>query len=92
MNLKPKCLPNSDRPIPLMLNSAGFVLPCCHCDTTKEDEQYFQMMGFIDESQHISNFNKIEDILSQDHWVDFLDIIQTEPSMAAPACKRKCND
>lgn len=75
---------------PITFTSNGYVLPCAWSDSTLEDEEYFRMMGFFDKK--LEDYDSLEEMLNDDHWKEFIDIIQTEPEFSAPCCKRKCTN
>jgi hypothetical protein len=71
------------------LTATGHLLPCCECDTISNKE--FSDMGFFDDSLHISNVEKIEQIIISPQWLKFHKMLLQNPETAPAICKKICS-
>jgi hypothetical protein len=91
MNLIPRCHP-SDKKIKQQypaLTATGHLLPCCECDTISNKE--FTDLGFFDESLHISNVDKVEQIIFSPQWMSFHRMLLENATLAPTVCKKICS-
>jgi hypothetical protein len=87
----PRCHPSTEtikQQYPA-LTATGHLLPCCECDTISNDE--FSNLGFFDDSLHISNVQKIEQIIISPQWMGFHKMLLENPELAPTICKRICS-
>lgn len=71
--------------------SNGYMLPCCFCDTGRENwKDEFKYYGLWDEHLKVENVENIETILQSDEWYNFHKTLIEEPELAPSICKWKC--
>lgn len=70
-------------------NSQGYIMPCCWTVQEKgyEEEQFKPLMK---DKFHISNVDKIEDVVQSEEWKEFADILINKPKNAPNVCWYFC--
>jgi len=70
-------------------NSQGYIMPCCWTVQEKgyEEKQFKPLMK---DKFHISNVDKIEDVIQSEEWKEFADILVKKPQNAANVCWYFC--
>tara|TARA_B100001057_G_C22024346_1_gene634797 strand:+ start:70 stop:438 length:369 start_codon:yes stop_codon:yes gene_type:complete len=87
--LQPMCVGENSREYGF--NSQGYIMPCCWTVQEKgyEEDQFKDLMK---DKFHISNINKIEDVVNSDEWKNFADTLINKPQNAPNICWFFCDN
>jgi hypothetical protein len=77
--MRPKCNSGTANDMHVMYSATGFLLPCCLCDSTKENHDEFALLGFFDEELKVENVDSFSDIVTSEVWNDFYDMFKDNP-------------
>ena len=77
--MKPQCNSGTASDLHLMYSATGFLLPCCLCDSTKENHDEFAALGFFDEELKVENVDNFNDIVTSEVWNDFYQMLEDTP-------------
>lgn len=77
--MRPQCNRGTSSDMHLMYSATGFLLPCCLCDSTKENHDEFAALGFFDENLKVENVDNFNDIVTSEVWNDFYKMLEDNP-------------
>jgi hypothetical protein len=77
--MKPQCNSGTSSDLHIMYSATGFLLPCCLCDSTKENHAEFEALGFFDEELKVENNENLSDIVTSEVWNDFYNMFEDNP-------------
>ena len=92
MKIEPKCIiikEGAKETMGIAYTSNGYLLPCCWLDS-KAYEAELKSKGLLNDNLKLANNNSVEDIISSEEWVKFIDELYSNPDNTLTKCKLKC--
>lgn len=92
MKIDPKCIivkEGAKEIQGIAYTSNGYLLPCCWLDS-KTFESELKAKGLLNEQLKLANNNSVEDIISSEEWIKFVDELYSNPDNALTKCKLIC--